>query len=124
MIPEMLPEPPPGGRRPAAGQRPLSEEHLGGGVRPERHPARSFTAADGTGTETDFLSNGIRPERYFRTEDAAGVVLPYDDGRLAFVAVLPDGELDAWLEGLDGETFSRAAGGGGGHHGCCPPAQV
>ena len=65
----------------------------------------SFYAADGTGTVTVFLSNGIRQEQYFRTEDAAGVVLPYDDGRLAFAAVLPDGDLDAWLENLDGGTF-------------------
>ncbi|WP_297241515.1 serpin family protein [uncultured Flavonifractor sp.] len=68
------------------------------------HP---FTAADGTVTDTDFLSNGVWTEGYFRTETAAGVVLPYDDGRLAFVAVLPDGELDSWLEELDGETFSH-----------------
>lgn len=70
----------------------------------DTHP---FTAADGTVTDTDFLSNGVRNEGYFRTETAAGVVLPYDDGRLAFVAVLPDGELDGWLEELDGETFSH-----------------
>lgn len=68
---------------------------------------RPFTAADGAVTDTDFLSNGIRTEQYFRTEDAAGVVLPYDDGRLAFAAVLPDGDLDGWLEGVDGETFSN-----------------
>ena len=68
---------------------------------------RVFTAADGTETEIDFLYNGTRRERYFAAEDAAGVVLPYDDGRLGFIAVLPDGELDPWLEGLDGETFSQ-----------------
>ena len=65
----------------------------------------NFRPAHGSATVTDFLSNGIRQERYFRTEDAAGVVLPYDDGRLAFAAVLPDGDLDAWLESLDGGTF-------------------
>lgn len=70
----------------------------------------SFYAADGTGTVTDFLSNGIRQEQCFRTEDAAGVVLPYDDGRLAFAAVLPDGDLDVWLEGLDGGTFPALVG--------------
>ena len=70
----------------------------------------SFYAADGTGTVTVFLSNGIRQEQYFRTEDAAGVVLPYDDGRLAFAAVLPDGDLDAWLESLDGGTFPALIG--------------
>lgn len=57
-----------------------------------------FTAADGSEAETDFLSNGLRAEQYFAAEGAAGVVLPYDDGRLGFLAVLPDGELDAWLE--------------------------
>ena len=72
----------------------------------DTHP-RTFTAADGTETELDFLHNGVRRERYFAAEDAAGVVLPYDDGRLGFIAVLPDGELDPWLEGLDGETFSQ-----------------
>ncbi|WP_291258034.1 serpin family protein [Flavonifractor sp.] len=70
----------------------------------------TFTAADGAETATDFLSNGIRTERYFRTADAAGVVLPYDDGRLAFAAVLPDGDLDAWLEDLDGGTFPALIG--------------
>ena len=72
----------------------------------DTHP-RTFTAADGTETELDFLYNGTRRERYFAAEDAAGVVLPYDDGRLGFIAVLPDGELDPWLEGLDGGTFSQ-----------------
>ena len=70
----------------------------------------SFHPAHGTATVTDFLSNGIRQEQYFRTEDAAGVVLPYDDGRLAFAAVLPDGDLDAWLENLDGGTFPALIG--------------
>ena len=64
-----------------------------------------FTAADGSEAETDFLSNGLRAEQYFAAEGAAGVVLPYDDGRLGFLAVLPDGELDAWLETLDGDTL-------------------
>ena len=66
--------------------------------------------AYGSATVTDFLSNGIRQEQYFRTEDAAGVVLPYDDGRLAFAAVLPDGDLDAWLESMDGDTFPALIG--------------
>ena len=44
-----------------------------------------FTAADGSEAETDFLSNGLRAEQYFAAEGAAGVVLPYDDGRLGFL---------------------------------------
>ena len=67
----------------------------------------NFHPAGGSAVVTEFLSNGLRDERYFRTAEAAGAVLPYDDGRLAFVAVLPDGELDSWLEGLDGNTFSE-----------------
>ena len=70
----------------------------------------NFHPAHGSATVTDFLSNGIRQEQYFRTEDAAGVVLPYDDGRLAFVAVLPDEGLDPWLEHLDGNTFPALIG--------------
>lgn len=70
----------------------------------------NFHPADGSAVVTDFLSNGIRQEQYFRTEDAAGVVLPYDDGRLGIAAVLPDGDLDAWLESLDGDTFPALIG--------------
>ena len=83
-----------------------------------------FTAADGSEAETDFLSNGLRAEQYFAAGGAAGVVLPYDDGRLGFLAVLPDGELDAWLETLDGDTPARPAGGRGGGAGASPAAQV
>ena len=109
MIPQMLSQPP---REDAAlllvnalyMKNTWAEEFDASDTRP-----RVF-AAGGAETEIDFLFNGVRTERYFRTENAAGAVLPYDDGRLAFVAVLPDGELDAWLEGLDGETFSALIG--------------
>ena len=69
----------------------------------DTHP-RTFTAADGTETELDFLHNGVRRERYFAAEDAAGVVLPYDDGRLGFIAVLPDGETFSRLLAAEEET--------------------
>ena len=109
MIPQMLSQPP---REDAAlllvnalyMKNTWAEEFDASDTRP-----RVFAAA-GAETEIDFLFNGVRTERYFRTENAAGAVLPYDDGRLAFVAVLPDGGLDAWLEGLDGETFSALIG--------------
>lgn len=110
MIPRMLAQPP---REDAAlllvnalyMKNTWAEEFDASDTRP-----RVFTAAGGTETEIDFLFDGVRTERYFRTENAAGAVLPYDDGRLAFVAVLPDGGLDAWLEGLDGETFPALLG--------------
>ena len=109
MIPQMLSQPP---REDAAlllvnalyMKNTWAEEFDASDTRP-----RVFAAA-GAETEIDFLFNGVRTERYFRTENAAGAVLPYDDGRLAFVAVLPDRGLGAWLEGLDGETFSALIG--------------
>lgn len=36
------------------------------------------------------------------------MVLPYDDGRLAFVAILPDSpDLRGWLDSLDGNVLSQ-----------------
>ena len=66
----------------------------------DTHP-RIFTAADGTETELDFLYNGTRRERYFAAEDAAGVVLPYDDGRLA---LWPSCRTGGWTPGWRGWT--------------------
>ena len=74
-----------------------------------------FTAADGSEAETDFLSNGLRAEQYFAAEGAAGVVLPYDDGRLGFLAVLPDGvppPLEACRRKLDTPSSLEAEWGG------------
>lgn len=48
---------------------------------------------------------------YFTMDGGTGVALPFDDGRLAFVAVLPDGTLDSFLEDLDGGALSAAAAG-------------
>lgn len=59
------------------------------------------------GTQTlDYLHNSEREELYFATGTERGVVLPYDDGRLGFLAVLPeDGDLTRWLGSWDGETL-------------------
>ncbi|WP_297208815.1 serpin family protein [uncultured Flavonifractor sp.] len=106
MIPQMLQQPPAGDTALLLVNALWLKTAWAEEFEPKNTDTRTFTAADGREAETDFLSNGVRMERYFRTADAAGVVLPYDDGRLAFAAVLPDGELDGWLEKLDGETFS------------------
>lgn len=67
-----------------------------------------FYPASGGEIQTEFLHNGGRKERYIHTENERGVVLPYDDGRLAFFALLPeDGDLGGWLEGMDGGTLPR-----------------
>ena len=55
---------------------------------PAKTTALPFRSAAGT-RQTEFLGNGVRQERYLQTERESGVVLPYDDGRLGFLAVLP-----------------------------------
>lgn len=64
-----------------------------------------FHPASGEVQTCPFLCNGTRTERYFATELGRGVVLPYDDGRLGFLALLPEGDLSACLEQWDGETL-------------------
>ena len=66
---------------------------------------RDFTRADGTAEPLDFLQHFSRSLTYLQSGSDEGVLLPYDDGRLGFLAMLPDGELDAWLETLDGDTL-------------------
>ena len=66
---------------------------------------RDFTRADGAAEPLDFLQHFSRSLTYLQSGSDEGVLLPYDDGRLGFLAVLPDGELDSWLETLDGDTL-------------------
>lgn len=62
-----------------------------------------FYLADGTQAQVDMMSNATRAEQYILTEQEAGVLLPYQDGRLAFMALLPaEGtDLTTYLETLD-----------------------
>ncbi len=80
--------------------------------------ARKFDASDtylgvfnpGTGEtqETDYLHNGTRNEQYINTGSERGVVLPYDDGRLAFFALMPqDGDLSGYLAKWSGDTLPQ-----------------
>ena len=72
---------------------------------PAKTTALPFRSAAGM-RQTEFLGNGVRQERYLQTERESGVVLPYDDGRLGFLAVLPkEGtDLTEYLSGWDGGT--------------------
>lgn len=67
---------------------------------------RPFTHADGKSQKIDFLNDGYTGFDYIKGDGVQGVVLPYDDGRLGFAALLPDGDLDSWLSGLTGEQLS------------------
>lgn len=67
-----------------------------------------FQNADGTVSQPRGMSNGTRDELYLAHENGQGVVLPYDDGRLGLLLMLP-GEgvsLTDYLEVWDGATIS------------------
>ena len=53
---------------------------------------RDFTNADGTVTSTDFMYNGTRYESVIDNELCVGVSMPYKDGSLTFVALMPKDE--------------------------------
>ena len=57
----------------------------------------------------DFLNAGFVTFPYLQSETAQGAVLPYDDGRLAFFALMPEEgtELEGWLNSLDGDAFTQ-----------------
>ena len=67
-----------------------------------------FTAEDGTVTHPKGMSNGIRDEEYITTENGQGVLLPYDDGRLGLLLMLPNEgtALTNYLAGWDETTVS------------------
>lgn len=72
-----------------------------------------FHHAGGPDSHPDYLQHFDTELSYLRGEGAQGAVLPYDDGRLAFFALLPDVYTDCdynfgeWLHGLNGESLTR-----------------
>ena len=68
---------------------------------------RKFTHSGGQVEQMDFLHHST-DLLYLQGEGAQGVVLPYDDGRLAFAAILPDSpDLGGWLDSLNGNALSQ-----------------
>ncbi len=67
-----------------------------------------FTNADGTISQPQGMSNGTRNERYLSHDKGQGVVLPYDDGRLGLLLMLPDEgtSLTDYLDTWDGSTIA------------------
>ena len=48
-------------------------------------------------------------ESYIKTEDAEGIMLPYDDGRLAFIALKPgSGDARGYAASLTGAKLKEA----------------
>lgn len=71
-----------------------------------------FLHADNSTSRIDYLQHHKTQLSYLQGMDAQGVVLPYDDGRLAFFALLPDlypdsPSLEGWLSSLEGDDLSR-----------------
>lgn len=78
---------------------------------PNDNRDRDFTHAGGGTEKVAFLQKSHTSLRYLEAGGAQGVVLPYDDGKLGFFALMPDlspdaPELGDWLAGLDGETLT------------------
>ncbi|MGI5963693.1 MAG: serpin family protein [Lawsonibacter sp.] len=69
---------------------------------PNSTGTHSFTYADGHTEKMDFLNAGYTSFPYLQGEGVQGVVLPYDDERLGFFALLPDQDLGSWLNSLEG----------------------
>lgn len=69
---------------------------------------RPFIHGDGQAATMDFLNATATRYAYLQGEGVQGVILPYDDGKLGFFALMPDaeGEFAAWLDGLDGSALT------------------
>ena len=70
-----------------------------------------FHHAGGPDSQPDYLQHFDTSLSYLQGEGAQGVVLPYDDGRLAFFTLLPDlypdsPGLGTWLASLEGGDLS------------------
>ena len=71
-----------------------------------------FHHAGGPDSQVEYLRKFDTQLSYLHGKGAQGVVLPYDDGRLAFVAILPDlypdsPDLGQWLNNLEGNSLSQ-----------------
>lgn len=69
---------------------------------------REFTKADGSAVTVPFMNMYEAYESYIKTEDAEGIMLPYDDGRLAFIALKPDsGDARGYAASLTGAKLKE-----------------
>ena len=79
---------------------------------PNQTMDRTFTHGGGAEERMDFLRHFDRSLPYLETADSVGALLPYDDGRLAFFALMPrlypdSPDFEAWLAGLDGAELGQ-----------------
>lgn len=79
---------------------------------PQNTFSRDFTHGDGSVEQMDFLNHFSLSFPYLTNETCEGAVLPYDDGRLGFFALMPKifpdaPDFDTWLAELKGDELSR-----------------
>lgn len=67
----------------------------------------TFTTASGEEIKTPFM-NMDGHLQYIRTEDARGILLPYKDEKLAFVALLPNNDLADYVSSLTAGRLHEA----------------
>ena len=79
------------------------------GFEAEQTIERNFTHEGGAVDRIDFLRHFDERFPYLETGDAQGAILPYDDGRLAFFALMPEkgSDFTSWLAGLDGAALAQ-----------------
>ena len=73
---------------------------------------RDFIHRDGAGERMEFLNHFSQSLPYLSGEDWEGALLPYNDGRLGFFALMPKLSPDApgfgeWLDSLEGEALAH-----------------
>ena len=71
-----------------------------------------FHHAGGPDSQVEYLRKFDTQLSYLNGKGAQGVVLPYDDGRLAFFTILPDlypdsPDLGEWLDDLEGNSLAE-----------------
>lgn len=68
---------------------------------------QAFYPESGETAQVDLMGSGGRTDLFIGTEREQGVLLPYRDGRLAFLALLPGQglSLTEYLDGLTGESL-------------------
>ena len=67
----------------------------------------AFTKADGTTVTVPFLRDAENPRDYISLDGVEGILLPYDDGKTAFVALRPgSGDARAFAAGLTAERLA------------------
>lgn len=73
---------------------------------------RDFTHEDGSTERLHYLNHFSLSFPYLSSETCEGAILPYDDGRLGFFALMPKlypdaPDFDSWLDSLDGKALSQ-----------------